>query len=408
MIHPLSTSISTRLMAPDADVSTMAAGNVTVDVVPPAGSAPAATEINLAEQPAVEASSAVKAVETKTQGPSDFGMESPEESAERAGLIQRPRGPDGKFLPKEPKSSSPSSKPATVPAKPAPKPSVVTSPAMEAKVKIGGEEKTAAEWEAHFKDLSAKAAVKPTEPVAKDPEPAPTKTEEQTAAEQAERETNFLTRASEGYAISEHELDEIIAGGPDATKKLATLLAKVEMKSRQFAAAEITKIAEHYDSLTKPLLERDQLLQTHLQDAAFLGAHADIKSHPQGLATYQQIKRDMASGYDAIQAKIAANTATKAERGWALLYEDKSPEDLQSDIAEHTRAALAKLPSPNAAPAAQPTKPVPADPAEPAKPKVPVERPLNADRPGAGGAPRGQTEEQRLAAEVNAQMGHRV
>lgn len=391
----------------DADASTMAAGNVTVDVIPPAGTGPAVTEITLAEQPAVEASSAVKAVDDrKTQGPSDFGMESPEESAERAGLTQRPRGPDGKFLPKEPKSSSPASNPAkpSAPAKPAAKPSVVASPAMEAKVKIGGEEKTAAEWEAHFKELSAKAT--PATPEPKAPEqPAPTEAE--TQAQQQQRETAFLDKASERYLMTGADFDKLIMEGSESgAKTLAGYLARAEMNGRQFAAAELSKMADHYDSLLKPLLERDAMLQTHMQDAAFLGAHADIKSHPKGLATYQQIKADLASGYDAIQAKIATNTATKAERGWALLYEDKSPEDLQGDIAEHTRAALAKLPSPNAvAPAAPAAKPAPT---EPAKPKPPVERPLSADRPGTAGAPRGQTEEQRLAAEINAQMGHRV
>lgn len=408
IIHPLSASIATLLMAPDADASTMNAGTVTVDVIPSAGTGPAITDVTIGDQPAVESSSAVKAVEAPkdrvTKGPTDFGMESPEDSAERAGISNRARGADGKFLPKEPKSSSPASKPAA-PAKPAAKPSVVPSPAMEAKVKIGGEERTAAEWEAHFKDLAAKAT--PTNPEVKQPE-APNKTEAETQAEQSERENKFLENKFKEYMLNTEagkDYDQMLAGGETGAMAFAKMLAKVEMRSRQFAADQISKMAEHYESQTRPLLDRDAVLQTHLQDAAFLGAHEDIKSHPQGLSTYQQIKTDMRNGHEAIQAKLAAGTATKAEQGWALLYEDKAPEDLQTDIAEHTRAALAKLPSPNAV---APQVKAPVVPAELAKPKMPVERPLSADRPGAAAAPRGQTAEQRLASEVNAQMGHRV
>lgn len=357
----------------------------------------------------------------KVRGPTDFGMPSAEESSEEMGLTpKRERGPDGKFLPKGPKQpeSSPSTqqpkaKATTPPAAQKPTPTAqpvkvasqtaTAAPVAPAKVKIGGEEKTAAEWEA---EIAALKAGKPQDlpPAAKVPEVA-TKTAEETAAEQKQREDAFLSKAAEGYVIPDAELDEILVGGAKGAAKLASLLAKSEMNGRQFAADQVNEIAKHYDSILSPILAQNQTVQGLMQEAAFLGAHPDIKSNPKGLETFREMKTTMESGYQAIQSKLSAGTATRSEQAWGMLYEDMTPEQRMESIAEHTRAKLATImPSPVATPA--PAKPAP----QQVKPNpANVEKPLGGDRPGGGSAtPNAETAEQRIRREVNASKGINV
>lgn len=398
-------------LAPEGDVSTLGnPGGIEVPVVP--ASIPSVTEVILGENPAVENSPAVKAVETakeRTKGPQDFGMESPDESSERAGLKERARGEDGKFIKKDgttaPAAKAPAKPAAKAPA-PQPKPAAPkpVAPTPPAKVKIGNEEKTPEEWEAHFKALEEKAN-KPAEPPAlpKAPTPeAPKKTEQELAAEAQQKEADFITKASQSYLLSEPELDEILQGGQNAPAKLATLLARAEMKGRQFAASAIDQAMQEFENRFGELegvRDNYQRVQEVMKETSFLNAHEDIKTHPEGLKTFREVSKQMRDGYAAIQAKIEAGTATKSERGWALQYEDTKPEDLDQAIATYTREALAKLSPPVATPPATP--PV----AKPAAPAVPTEKPLSATRPGGAGTPRTETPEQRLAREVNAFKG---
>lgn len=396
--------------APEGDVSTLGSpGGIEVPVVP--ASIPSVTEVILGSNPAVENSPAVQAAEAgRTKGPQDFGMETPDESSERAGLKERARGADGKFVAKDP-VAQPTTPAAKAPAKPvakapAPpaKPAVAkpVAPAPPAKVKIGNEEKTPEEWEAHFKALEEKASKPPETPaIAKAPTPdAPEKTEQELAAEAQQKEQDFLTRAAQGYLLPEAELDEIIAGGPQAPAKLATLLARAEMKGRQFAASAIDRAMEEFETRFGELegvRDNYQRVQEVMKETSFLNANEDIKTHPEGLKTYREVSKQMHDAYASIQAKIEAGTASKTERGWALQYEDTKPEDLDKAIATYTREALAKL-----APPAPPTTPAATPPAKPAVPEVPAEKPLSATRPGGAGTPRTETSEQRLAREVNA------
>lgn len=354
----------------------------------------------------------------KVRGPADFGMPTPEESSEEIGLTpKRERGPDGKFLPKGTQQSSPSTQQpkakATVPpaaAKPTPtaQPAKTATPAPStpapvAKVKIGGEEKTAAEWEAEIAAL--KAGKTAPIPPAEKPTEVPAKTEAETAAEQKQREDAFLSKAAEGYVIPEAELDEILVGGAKGAAKLASLLAKSEMKGRQFAAAQVNEIAKHYDALLSPILTQNQTVHGLMQEAAFLGANPDIKSNPKGLETFREMKTMMESGRKAIADKINAGTATRREQLWAEEYDETPQDKLMEDLAAHTRAKLATItPAPAATPPAAkpPTPQVKPNPAN-------VEKPLGGDRPGgASSAPRGETAEQRLVREVNASKGINV
>lgn len=324
----------------------------------------------------------------KIRGPQDFGMESAEESSERMELTpKRERGPDGKFIPKGPKQ--PESSPNSQPPKPkAPTPVVVKAPVTQpakpaesapvAKVKIGNEEKTAEEWAAHFKELQEKAGAPAPPNGWKAPEPA-AKTAEETAAEaaaQKERETKFVTERAKEYTMPAAELDEILVGGEAGAAKLGTLLARAEMRGRQHAADQVNKLAEHYDNLLAPILTQNQTVQGLMQETAFLGAHPDIKSHPEGAKTFREMKSTMESGRQVIAEKIAAGTASRREQLWAEEYDETPQEKLLDDLAGHTRAKLATLPAP-----AAPAPPKPAAPKPPAPPTV-VEKPLGGDRPG--------------------------
>lgn len=357
----------------------------------------------------------------KVRGPQDFGMPTAEESAEEMGLIpKRERDPaTGKFVPKAPQSSPSTQQPkakATVPPaaqKPTPtaQPVKTATPATQApvapaKVKIGGEEKTAAEWEAEIAAL--KAGKTAPIPPAEKPPVAPAKTAEETAAEtaaQKERETKFLTERAKDYVTTPEDLDILLAGGPKAVEWHAMDRAKLEMRTRQFAADQVNKLAEHYDNLLAPILNQNQTVQSLMQETAFLGAHPDIKSNPKGLETFREMKATMESGRKAIADKITAGTATRREQLWAEEYDEATPESLMNDLAAHTRAKLATLtPAPATTPPAAkpPTPQVKPNPAN-------VEKPLGGDRPGGNGsAPRGETAEQRIVREVNASRGIQV
>lgn len=401
--------------APPVDVGT---GDISVPMVPPTPRE--VHDVVLPGNDNLENAPILKDLPKETRkvrGPTDFGMPSADESAEEMGLIpKRERGPDGKFLPKQPNTSpstqQPKPKATTPPAAKVPtptaqpvktaQPAAAATPAPVAKVKIGNQEKTEAEWAQHFAELEAKANPKTPEPP-KAPE-LPAKTEAETAAETQARETKFLTERAKEYTPSEQDLDKILVGGPEAAAHLGTLIARAELRGRQFGADQVNKLAEHYDTILKPILDQNQTVQGLMQEAAFLGAHPDIKANPKGLETFRQLKSTMESGRKTITDMIAAGTASRRQQLWAEEYDETTPDKLMEDLAGLTRAELAKLtPVPASTPA-------PAKPAQPqVKPNPANERPLSGDRPGgANSAPRGETTEQRIAREVNASKGIHV
>lgn len=406
--------------APDTDTAApvdVGTGDISVPMVPPTPRQ--VQDVVLPGNENLENAPILKDLPKETRkmrGPADFGMPTAEESSEEMGLTpKRERGPDGKFVPKGTQQSSPSTQQpkakATIPPaaqKPTPtaapvkaaEPAAATS-APTAKVKINGVEKTEAEWAEHFKALEAKAAAaKAPEPaVVKQPD-APAKTEEETAAEQKAREDAFLAKTAEGYAMTPEEYDIILAGGAQGVKAHANVMARQEMKLRQFAANEINKVTEHYDALLAPILNQQTTVQGLMQEAAFLGAHPDIKSNPKGAETFREVKNAFENGYKEIKAKVDAGTATRSEQAWAMLYEDAPQEQRMNDIAEHTRAKLGPAPAPVAAAPPAPKPPAP-------KPTI-IEKPLGGDRPGSPGSPRSETAEQRLVREVNASKGINV
>lgn len=400
-------------LAPDADVATLGGG--IAEVIPSAGVAPSVTDVILGDQPSIESSAPVRTQEKERQklkGPESFGGETAEDAQERMGLAKdRKRGPDGKFAknednqgtstPAKPVAKQPASQPKPIAKTPAPKPGApVPTPETTAKLKIGDAERTAEEWAKELAELRAKAEQKPAETALPKP-PESAKTPEQEAAETQQREEAFLERASAGYQMTEADHDKILVGGPDGVKAHMKLMARGEMNSRKFAADQIQKMADHFEqrlSELAPIRESHEAVQRMLADTAFLNAHEDIKTHPQGLETYRAISKDFEDGYNAIQTKIAAGTASKSEQGWALQYEDMTPEARRESAAEHTRAKLAALP---AVPVAKP----PGNVVQMNKPTVPSERPLSSVRPSGNTQVSSETREQQVVREANRAAG---
>lgn len=307
--------------------------------------------------------------------------------------IDRERDENGKFLPKKEKEGA---KPAAKvePVKPE-KPADVV-PQMSTKVKIDDREMTPEEITAELKELRAKAesAKAPEKPVEV---PADPKVEQERAAEvekqRTERRNNFLTTATERYAIPETDLDKILVGGPEAVKALATTLAKVEMHSREAAAQMFNKEMDELEKRLTPILEREKTISQYQEENTALSAYPELKASPKGIEVYRTVKGQFDSSYQAIQAKGTA--ATPQERAWAAAYEAQTPEGLRDAIASHAKAELAKLtpaPSPNAKPAViqQVSKPV-----------VRPTKPFNGEKPGGISSPKAESAQDRFVRDMD-------
>lgn len=366
-------------------------GNLDVPEIPKAGNQP---------EPEV-----VAIPETKIagiQGPKEaLGEDSAQEMEDMQrkmeGKEPLKRGPDGKFLPKDPTAPKKAPKPtAKAPDAPAiPKPAEPT-PAPVSKVKIGDLEKTPDEWAQHFKDLESKAA-KLSEPPKPEPAaPAPVDTSE----DDRKAEEAFLAKASERYTLQEEELDAILSGGKGASTALASYLAKNELQIRKALVGEFNRVLAERDSRFSPVLTHHQQIEAYQRDQGFLEANPDIKTHPDGYKTYKEVEKEIRDGYAAIQNKVSNGTASRAEAAWATIYEEQPPEQFANDLAAHTRARLAAVPAPAAAAAPKPAQ------ARKPESSVPATRPFNGDRPGGAAThPPTESEQARQLREMT-EAGH--
>lgn len=355
------------------------------------------TEVTIGTGP-IDAAAELGLTLPKVLGPEKLLGEDPEQTADdfaaATGGERRARDPQtGKFLPKEGEPAKPAAKakPVAKVAAPVLPKAPDPAPVVAAKVKIGDVEKTPEEWAAHVKDLEAKAnAPKLPETPAAPAKPDPTP-EERTAAQQ-KADADFINgAATDRYQIKPEEFDQILAGGPEAAKQFSAALAKVEMNARKFAAAHLNEV----HAMLEPVLAHQRQIAAYQAEQGFLAANADIAANPAGADKYREINSAHHDYYDAVQQKIAQNTASPTERAWATIFDAMTPEQFHADIASKTRAALGSLPTPVAAPIAPEVVPK-------AAPKAPVARatPLNGDRPGGVTAPSTQTAEAKLAAAV--------
>lgn len=386
-----------------------------VPVVPPA-STPTITDVNLTAGGAkgTSANEALGVKEAKpdtgVRNPSDiFGDDQSNENVQEIiknwGKDGRPRDDQGRYIDegkgtsrKAKAAAKPAQKPAQTqqPASQTPKPvAQQPKPAAPQKIKIGDQEKTSEEWAAHFKDLETKAAPK-TEPKGEVTQPA---TNDQTNAEDAQREEAFITRVSAElkpqFKISESDYDIILAGGEEGAEKFAEMMAKAaalgEMRARQFSAWQ----AEQMEGKLSPLSSHFQTVERTMQETQFLGDNPEIKAHAEGLETYRTLRTQIESSISDIESKIAAGTATKQEQGWHLLYADDWKQNMNRELATQVKEKLGLNEAPPPPPT--PTGTQQRQHGSPVAAPAIKERPLNSDRPGAQAPVKSSTNEQSLA-----------
>lgn len=390
----------------NADAATLAGGGSPAAISVPDVTAPAsAPKIEAVSIPVHQG--AIQAAKSLglpgVQGPKEAGFG--DSAAELAaidkanGKQERTRNPDGTFSSTEP------SAPATVvkdktptapkPVKPVAAKPVAAAPApVVAKVKIGDKEMTPEEITARIAELEAKA--KPAEAVKPAAEPA-----KPDAPDYAKLDEEFYTKESANYTPSADELDAILAGGPEAATSLARVLAKVDLNARKAIEAQLNPILDAFHSQIQPLINQQQQIQQFTKENSFLSANPDIKAHAQGLAESRKVEAAFGDKRERIQRLIVAGVANPKEVEFARAFDARTPEDIQADIAHHTRLRLGI--AAGAAPAAE--APVASAPAQPPAPVVAAPKPFNGDRPGGTPAAVNESPQARMVREMNAHAG---
>lgn len=275
--------------------------------------------------------------------------------------VQRVRDEHGKFT-KTPRTTLKKEEPkaATVklgePAEPkkpeAAKP--VPEPIKEAlkeptKVKIGNEEKTAEEWEKHFKDLADKAA-KAAEPAK--PAETPPQTEEAVAAEEKKVRDDWFTKTAAKYTPEQADFDKMLAEG-DA-KKFGEFFARVEESTRQWMANAMRPHLDKlhgFDTQLNPILERDKQIAAYQAESEFLEANPDIKGHASGLQTMRELAMELHNEHDDILQLLAANPNTPNAKRYAERAKQLE-EQFLPELAKEIKLKLNIGATPVAAPAA--------------------------------------------------------
>lgn len=338
-------------------------------------------------------------VDTGLRGPADiFGEEeAPEKVTDR---IERDmkgpeRGPDGKFLPKKTDAAPAMVKP--VAAKPEKPIAAKTEPiaAAPAKIKIGDQEKTAEEWAAIVADKADKpAAEKPAEQAKTEPKPEEIAAQEQ-SARRAWEDSARQTYAK--YMPSQEAVDKALASGdPKELYEMFTLkpMLALEENMRKWSIATFGPHLEQLNGQLTPIASAQEQAKQYQAEHQFIEAHPEIKSvvaaDPAKMAVHRQVNEDLRQEIDDMKMLLDANPSNA--RAKARL--DALSSNFLGEMAKETKARYAA--------GGIVVTPEPAKPA----PKKPVaEKPLNGDRPGASSAIKTETNEQRMARELNEHQG---
>lgn len=323
------------------------------------------------------------------QGPKEAGFH----EAEDAGLGTKPdreRDDKGKFVPLSEKTAVKETLKPKVEAKPVVKPVAVKPVPVVAKFKIGDKEMTQEEITKHVADLEAKANPKTPEPE-KPVDVAKTPSEE----DKQRQDDEFYTRAGERYKPTEDELDAILSGGPEAAVNLSRTLAKVELSTRKWVEESVNPIIASLREQIQPLLNQQKQIQQYTTENQFLSANPDIKDHPQGLEQSRKIESALHEKRERVERLIRAGAANESELSFARTFDSMTPEDFQSDVAFHTRAALKAIAS--QAPVVTPPA---AAPIAPTPPVAARDTPFNGERPGGHSTPGVESDQARAIREM--------
>lgn len=393
-IRPLETSIATLLFAPDTEGAP--AGGATPAIAISAADSPTGNDIPVT--PRTQSSPPVILQEPGTQDPKTalrirqkgvetsaaklLGLaETPQEVTAREAKEFRDRDKTGRFVKTEigKKKDAPPVEPPKLgeptPVKPAPvvKPPAPPAPVV-AKIKVGDKELTPDEAAARIAELEK--AAKPPEPT---PVATPAPDEAAVAAESKAREDKFLTDRIADYLLDAKdggEYDQLLAGGEKGAQAFARMLAKVEMRARQYAASQLTKAYDAMDGITgriDPVLQQQNTIAQYQSEGQFMDSNPDIKAHATGLQTMREVSHELHARHDDLLALMAANPTSVNMPRYQAEAAALEGDNFLPELAKATKARLNIVaPATPAVPATVPPVAAPVIPATPAKARPPA------------------------------------
>jgi len=305
------------------------------------------------------------------------------------------------FKPKAPANQPKAPKPAPVVEKPADNPEVdpetvqkpeakvePPKPAEKPKIKIGNEERTAEEWEAHYADLQKKAEAKTETPKVEEPPKieTPIKTD-------AELDEEFIAKTIAEEGITAEEFDQAMASGDVGI--INRKIAAQRLADRKINAQWARGLAEQIEAL-KPALEMSEKVKTFEAEKAFADTYPDISGHPDGKATREAVKNELAEHVNYLTWKQQNSKATPEDAAFLDLHA-KDPNSL---IAFNVRKRLGLSPDGKTEqPPAQPAQAAATPPA--AAPIQTRPAPPAAHRPGGHGTPQAVSPQQAIIQRIS-------
>jgi len=316
----------------------------------------------------------------------ELGMsESPSRAIERAAKATRDKL-TGRFKPERQTRHKPETRPAAAKPKlgePDPKPEAQPAQGLgepepkaeEPKIKIGDQEKTAAEWEAFHKELA--------QPKAEGKAPGAGKPEAPAAQDDAARHDKWMEETAAAFAPSQEDFDRMLADGD--TKAFGRMIATVMLDTRKWVAEQIGDRLEQFEGQLQPITNQQQQIAQYQTEHQFLEGNPTIKGHPEGLRTMREMAATLRAEHDDLLETIAAvpNSPLNAQRqARAKALETQFLQEL-------AKATAAKLGTNGSAPA-------PAAAAAPARAAAPKPRPpaqTGVTSNGGGGVIKGASSE---------------
>lgn len=324
----------------------------------------------------------------------------------------------GKFV-KQPKAKPAKTVPAVKPnapqaEAPAPTETVAAEPTLPApvsKIKVGDQEMTEEEVQAHIAKLEAAAKAPPAaeapkapEPPAKPAEPAPAPAAP-TPEEIKAREDAFIAEHAKFFALTaedmptQQKIDEFLASGkPELfaeilTTATAKLAAKIHMRDRQFMAEQVNPHFDRLQQNLEPVMSQQQQIREYQAERDFLSLpqHKDIADAPDASKALREAGAQLHEEYDAYHAFKSQGQTIPSFLAKAAAYEG---EGWAPALAARTRQIIAsRAPVAPAAPATPPAAPIAPKPAP--RPAPPGGQPT-----GAGGATAPVSSQQAVLARV--------
>lgn len=241
----------------------------------------------------------------------ELGMsESPSKAIERAAKATRDRL-NGRFKPeRQARQKLEARAVAETPKLGEPDP--VETP--EPKFKIGDQEKTASDWEAFHKMLAER-------PEAEKDSPGTGNAEESEPQDESTKRNNWLSSASESFAPSQEEFDEMLAEGD--TKAFGRMMANIALDSRQWMADQISERLTRFEQQLHPITHQQQQIAQYQTEHQFLESNPTIKNHPGGLRAMREMAGTLRAEHGDLIEIIRAvpnspHTARRQERASQL------------------------------------------------------------------------------------------